>query len=270
MIEHRRHGTSGPWVVVLHGGPGAPGSAGGLAQALGTGFRVLEPFERRAAGPPLTVDGHVEDLRALLDGVGAGPDVAWVGWSAGAVLALAAAAALPDRTASVALVGSATFDPRARAVYRARMDAALGPAGLERKARAHAAIAATPPGPERDALVAAWGAVADAATAVDPLPDDGPPAPPVDARGHAETWADMLARQASGRDPASFAAVRAPVLLLQGADDPHPGPEIAASLAPHLRRFRAVTLPRCGHVPWRERHARAAFLAILEGFLRAP
>jgi hypothetical protein len=34
-------------------------------------------------------------------------------------------------------------------------------------------------------------------------------------------------------------------------------------LARVLRDFRFVLLPRCGHEPWRERHARDAFYAVL-------
>jgi hypothetical protein len=52
----------------------------------------------------------------------------------------------------------------------------------------------------------------------------------VDARGHAESWNDMLRLQADGIYPAAFAAIKTPVLMLHGDFDPHPGPLIRASL----------------------------------------
>jgi len=46
LIRVRVHGSAGPEVVVLHGGPGAAGDAAPLARTLAEGFRVLEPWQR--------------------------------------------------------------------------------------------------------------------------------------------------------------------------------------------------------------------------------
>src|SRR5690349_1117429 len=64
-IEVRRYSLQGPTVVVLHGGPGAPGSASGLARILARAFHVLEPLQRRSGRVPLTVSRHVEDLAVV-------------------------------------------------------------------------------------------------------------------------------------------------------------------------------------------------------------
>ena len=63
----REYGTDGPRVVVLHGGPGAPGHMAPVARGLADAFRVLEPYQRGSAERPLTVTRHVEDLRELVD-----------------------------------------------------------------------------------------------------------------------------------------------------------------------------------------------------------
>jgi pimeloyl-ACP methyl ester carboxylesterase len=114
-IEVRRHGTAGPLAAVLHGGPGAPGSAGSLARALAEGFRVLEPLQRRRDDRPLTVARHVADLERVLP-----EPTALVGWSWGAMLALSFAARHPSRATSLVLVGCGTYDLQSRAVYRSR------------------------------------------------------------------------------------------------------------------------------------------------------
>jgi pimeloyl-ACP methyl ester carboxylesterase len=49
--------------------------------------------------------------------------------------------------------------------------------------------------------------------------------------------------------------------MLHGADDPHPGRMIRDGLLPVIPHLEYVEFPRCGHDPWRERHAREAFLA---------
>ena len=49
----RRYGELGRSLIVLHGGPGAPGSLGGLAAGLADAVRVLEPFQGGSGTEPL-------------------------------------------------------------------------------------------------------------------------------------------------------------------------------------------------------------------------
>ena len=42
----REYGSSGPLLIVLHGGPGAQGSMEPVARGLADRFHVLEPFQR--------------------------------------------------------------------------------------------------------------------------------------------------------------------------------------------------------------------------------
>jgi pimeloyl-ACP methyl ester carboxylesterase len=256
----RRHGDAGPPVVVLHGGPGAPGRAAALARELGRDHRVLEPHQRLAGAVPLTVAGHVADLRAVLADELPGERPALVGESWGAMLALAFAAEHPNVTRSLALVGCGTFDERTRAVFRTRLDARLGP-------RERALLSSLETGPEDlDERLRAMAALVMPAYAHDLLPHADETAA-YDARGNAESWNDMLRLQRDGTYPAAFAAIDAPVLMLHGADDPHPGELVRASLAPHVARLKYVELKRCGHEPWHERHARGAFFALLRAWL---
>ena len=50
--------------------------------------------------------------------------------------------------------------------------------------------------------------------------------------------------------------------------DPHPGRMICDGLRPHLQRLTYMELERCGHYPWVERHASAAFYSVLRAALR--
>ena len=51
-------------------------------------------------------------------------------------------------------------------------------------------------------------------------------------RANHETWQDAVRLREDGAHPAVFAAIDAPVLMLHGAVDPHPGVMIRASLEP--------------------------------------
>lgn len=93
----RTYGTSGPVVVVLHGGPGAPGHMAPVARGLADSFQILEPRQRGSGSEPLTVARHVADLDGLVESHCGGARPALVGSSWGAMLALAYAAAHPGR-----------------------------------------------------------------------------------------------------------------------------------------------------------------------------
>lgn len=255
----REYGAPGRTVIVLHGGPGAPGSAAALARGLADEFRVLEPFQRRAGGAPLTVARHVEDLRALVAECG-DPRPALVGHSWGAMLALAYAAAHPGTLSSLALVGCGTFDLASRAEFRARLEARMDADFKRRLAALDQAI------PDPDARLAAKGALLGALYDVDPLEADGDSIP-ADAQGGEETWQDMLRLQAEGIYPAAFAAIDAPALMLHGDDDPHPGRMIHASLRQWMPQIEYLGWARCGHSPWLERGAREEFFRALKAWL---
>jgi len=221
-------------VIVLHGGPGAPGDVDDLAFGLADAFTVLAPHQRPSGGAPLTVARHVEDLRELLATRGLHRP-ALVGSSWGAMLALAFAAAYPDLAGPLVLIGCGTFDEGARAQFRA----AIGERKIEEAMRLYY---------------------------YDPFP--ALPEPPVfDERANAETWADMLRLQKEGVYPRAFASIRGPVLMLHGAADPHPGRMILASLRPCLPQIEYREWERCGHYPWREKSVRDEFFATLKAWL---
>ena len=262
LIEVRRYGGNGPRVALLHGGPGAPGEMAPLARELADEFAVLEPRQRRSGGLPLTVARHVADLAAVLP-----EGAALVGWSWGAMLALSFAAAHPGRARSLALVGCGTYDAASREVYQRALGARLGEEERRRVDGMRRELAAASGGEEGDRLLAELGGLLGRAQAFDPLPEEEGASSRVDSRGHAETWADVLRLQADGIEPAAFAAVTCPALMLHGDDDPHPGPETFHLLRKHIRQLQYVGLARCGHKPWMERCAREPFLAALRGWL---
>ena len=88
-----------------------------------------------------------------------------------------------------------------------------------------------------------------------------------DARANQETWEDMVRLQEEGVYPAAFAAIDAPVLILHGVVDPHPGRLIRASLAPSLPHLDYREWDRCGHYPWLERAVREEFFSVLREWL---
>jgi pimeloyl-ACP methyl ester carboxylesterase len=264
-IAVRRYGNAGPLAAVLHGGPGAPGGVAPLARALAGESRVLEPLQRHSGERPLTVAQHVADLAEVLP-----EGAAVVGWSWGAMLALSFATAHPGQARSLALVGCGTYDEASRAAYDASLASRLGEEGRRRVAILRERLQAAATDAERDRLLGDLGSLMGRAQAYEPLPEEAGEEGTlwVDARGHQETWADALRRQAEGVEPAVFSAITCPVLMLHGEEDPHPGRRTCEVLRQFVPQLQYRELPRCGHRPWAERHAREPFLTALGDWLR--
>ncbi len=281
-MELRTYGESGASVIVLHGGPAAAGEAAPIARGLAGSFRVLEPWQRGSGDRPLTVARHVADLQELIETRVAQGRPALVGESWGAMLALAYAAAHPDRAAAIVLIGCGTFDAASRGRMKAILDERTDD-GL--RARLGRLPVDFPDPGER--LLKRFD-LTRSLYEFDPVEDDPPDdpidgglrddrtfhagggaPPPFDLRAHTETWQDMLRLQERGIYPAAFSAIRSPVLMIHGAYDPHPGRMIRASLLPHLPQLEYREMEDCGHSPWSEKAARVEFFRILREWLLA-
>jgi pimeloyl-ACP methyl ester carboxylesterase len=260
MIEVRTYGSAGPTVLVLHGGPGAPGSMAPVARGLADKFRVLEPLQRPSGGEPLTVARHVADLHELIEAYCADQRPALVGHSWGANLALCYATEHPERARAIVLVCSGTWDRQARARMNEIMAERTTP---ELQATLDAISSEVKEPDEALRLRAELKNKLYEYDALD-MPDE---TIAVDARSNQETWGDLVRLQEERVYPAAFSAIKSPVLMLHGAHDPHPGPLIRDSLMPHIPHLEYVELGRCGHDPWRERYGRDEFFRVLREWL---
>jgi pimeloyl-ACP methyl ester carboxylesterase len=262
-MEVRSYGGAGPIVIALHGGPGAPGSVGGLAAQLADSFRVLEPFQRSSGAGPLTVARHIADLHELIKSRCNGEASTLIGHSWGAMLALAYAAAHPATSGPLVLIGCGTFDTRARermrAIVEERMDS-------ETRMRIEQL-------PDQfwdfDERLAERGRLIAALYSCNLISEEagGEVTGMTDMRAQEETWNDMIRLQEEEVYPAAFAAIKAPVIMLHGAEDPHPGRMIHRGLQVYLPQIEYREWERCGHYPWLEREVRDEFFQVMRDWL---
>lgn len=260
VIETRAYGRAGGYVLVLHGGPGAAGYMRPVAVELAGSFRVLEPFQRGSGGERLTVERHVADLDEVVKSYCREERPGIVGHSWGAMLALAYAATHPEGVGSVVLVGCGTFDQAARqrmeAVRKERMDEKML-RRLERLAEEY---------PDRDKRLEVLGRLMQQMDSYELVRGEGE-VERCDEQAHKETWQDMMRLQEQGVYPAAFAKIGAPVLMLHGAADPHPGELIRANLQRYVRQLEYYEWDRCGHYPWLEKAVRDDFYTVLREWL---
>ncbi|MFO7958219.1 MAG: alpha/beta hydrolase [Candidatus Brocadiia bacterium] len=263
-LRVREYGDSGPTVIVLHGGPAAPGSAAPIARGLAETFRVLEPWQRASGDEPLTVARHVADLRDVVREHCGDGQPALVGESWGAMLALAYAAEHPRAAGPLALVGCGTFDPEARARMERTLSARMSEETRRRMEQIEQEL--DDPGERLRRKYEVIRPLQDY-DVVEPEERDAHTGS-FDVPAHTETWADMLRLQEEGVYPAAFSAIESPVLMLHGAYDPHPGPMIRDGLRRYIPQLEYREWERCGHRPWAERAVRGEFFAVLREWLR--
>nr|WP_218008127.1 alpha/beta hydrolase [Herbidospora sakaeratensis] len=246
---------AGPAVLMLHGsGPGTTGSGAwtATAQALGASWRFVAPDQAGFGRTPLPPGSRgglrswTEQAAGLMDALGA-EQYAVVGHSMGGAVALALAAARPRQVTHVVAVSTmgapgAPLSPDLDAIWAAP----AGPAGardmLSRLVLDQALV--TEPAVAARAAAMEAGAAAFASLF-----------PPPRAR-----WSDDLTLSAE-----TLAGIRAPVLLVHGANDRVTPLKTALPLLDHLADVRLHVLGRCGHVPALE-HPHA-FRRLLSGFL---
>jgi len=236
-----------PRVAVIHGGPGAAGSMAPVARRLSETCDVLEPYQSASS-----VQGQIDELSQILTSF-TQPPVTLIGHSWGAWLSLLTAAQSPGLIVKLILVGCPPFDDSSAAQINATRLTRLSES--ERAEFADALAGLGEPGRRcRNELLATLGRLATKADAYDLL-DDSTSEVRANARIYRRVWPQAAELRRSGEMLRSAASVTCPVLSIHGDSDSSP-PVV-------FSHFRTVVLPRCGHTPWRERHARESFFDLI-------
>ncbi len=262
MENPRIYGKPPYAVALLHGGPGAPGEMAPVARALSRTRGVLEPLQTAADVP-----GQVAELKEMLATRADLPAIL-VGWSWGAWLGIALAAAHPEMVAKLILVGSPPFED----VYAAGiMQTRLNRLAEDRRTSllellhsletADSSTAGDSMRSLHDILM-----ITDSRDAL-PHPNDVVEFQPEIYR---TVWAEAARMRSSGRWLQLARDLKMPVVAIHGEWDPHPAEGVRGPLSRVLRDFRFISLAGCGHYPWLERAARQEFFRILEREVQNP
>lgn len=258
----RLYGSTGNPVIVLHGGPGASGSAAPVARGLSNDFIVFEPWQRTSGRNPLSVARHVADIYELISSRCPGVLPALVGESWGAMLALAYAAKYPDNVGPLVLIGCGTFDVRSREeVMKTRQRRILK--YIEKHPEYSEDLQLT-----LQEQVIKWHAKTDGYDCEPEETAKQVTAEPFDSKASAETWGDMMRCQKEGIYPQAFTAIKVPVIMLHGVYDPHPGTMIRDSLKRYVPHLEYYEFEQCGHSPAIEKYAKEAFFSVMRAWLK--
>jgi pimeloyl-ACP methyl ester carboxylesterase len=256
MENLRKYGKAPHNVVLVHGGPGAPGEMAPVAKELSSRHGVLEPLQTRA-----TLEGQVEELHGLLEESGELP-VTLVGYSWGATLSYVFTARNPSCVRKLILVSSGVFED----TYVERIkNNRLKRLNEQERALLEELIDMMNDGDtqEKNDAFAQLGVLLDKADSYDPLPHES------DAIAFQHdifknVWDDAEALRSSGELVKMGKDISCPVVAIHGDFDPHPYEGILSPLSRVLPDFRLILLEKCGHHPWYERYAKDEFYTALK------
>jgi pimeloyl-ACP methyl ester carboxylesterase len=228
-----------------------------IARGIADSFRVIEPFQSSISA---TVADHVGDLHEVVESLSPSLPPALVGHSWGAMLALAYASAHPSSTGPIVLICSGTFDLASREQFSINLSERKKDEGARQRFQ-HALQIADPNERFHELGKQTLELYSYDLATTDQEIDESEPGT------GAETWDDMVRLQNEGVYPSAFAAIKSPVLMLHGAQDPHPGEMIRASLALYIPQLEYLEWQRCGHYPWLEKATHAEFFSVLHNWL---
>ena len=251
ILATKTYGPPPYSVVVVHGGPGAPGEMAPVARELSNRFGVIEPLQSAT-----TVEGQIAELVEQICEQCDHP-VVIIGYSWGAWLAYLVAAKFPEVVSKLILVGSGPFDVAFVDEMRETRRSRLSPEERSEHESLTKNFAALD-----DAGLSRLGELSRKTDLFDPL-DAPSELLDCDSEAFKNVWPEAAALRASGELLALAKKTRCPVAAIHGTHDPHPAQGVELPLRSRLSQFDFFPLEKCGHTPWLERQAKSRFFDIL-------
>jgi len=254
LVNPRKHGQPPYLIVLVHGGPGAPGEMFTVAKFISKRFGVLEPMQTK-----YSINGQVEELKQQIADNTDKP-VTLVGWSWGAWLCFIVAAKYPNLVKKLILISSGPFEVKysdnIMPTRLARMDS------KERK-QARTFISRFQYGKLNKPDLRRFGELMSKADSFDPVKKDGIQVEP-QADIYESVWKEAEVLRKSGKLLKCGERIASPVVVMHGDYDPHPFEGVKKPLSRTLKNVKFILLQNCGHHPWLERRAKEQFYAVLE------
>jgi pimeloyl-ACP methyl ester carboxylesterase len=256
MENLRTYGNPPFHVVVLHGGPGAPGQMAPVARELSSRRGVLEPLQTKS-----NLEGQVQELFSVLEKNCAFP-VTLIGSSWGAMLGFIFSASYTMFVKKLILVGSGVFEKKyAEKIQEKRLKR------LDLQDRKEVLelldILSFPAERDKNKFFNRLGELLTKADAYNPITLE---TEIIEAQYelHQNVWKDVLKLRNSGELLKLGKKISCPVLSIHGDYDSHPAAGVEKPLSSVLGDFKFILLKNCGHLPWIEKEAKSEFYAILE------
>lgn len=254
MNSCRLYGHPPYTVAVLHGGPGAAGEMAPVARELAGEYGIIEPLQTACC-----VDGQIDELAHQLTAHAQIPAVI-IGFSWGAWLACLLAARYTQLVRSVILISSGAFESRyAQGIMQTRLSR-LTPSQCD-EVTALIDKLNDQQCPNKNDLMVRFGHLMSIADAFEHIEHE-PEQVQCSYQIFSSVWNEAAHLRESGELLNRARKITCPVAAIHGDYDPTPFAGITKPLRV-LPSLETILLPRCGHTPWYEKHARNSFYCVL-------
>ncbi len=255
MGDFRKYGKAPFRILVIHGGPGGPGSVAPLAETLSSHFGIVEPFQTEDC-----ITGQIKELDTLIDKQAEVP-VILIGHSWGAWLSCLYAYGFPDKMRKLIMIGSGPFEEKYVPQITEARNRRFTPAVREELSKLEEFMKlSTVLGHEL--IMKRYAELMHWADSFDPLPLDKTDImfqPDI----YQSVWAEALELRRSGKLLEAAGKIACPVVIFHGYDDSHPAAGVTEPLTGLIEDLKFIGLENCGHEPWNEKHARQRFFDLL-------
>ena len=264
MLTHKLHGKQPYRIILVEGGPGLRGSLRYVAIQLATKYGVIEHLQVGTS-----VDDQIMNLSNLVDSYTSGKAII-IGHSWGAMLATLFTLRYSDKVEKLVLVGSGSFvDLPGNDILKtrlSRMNKEIRTRYDEVAAQLEAATLGNRHSKSRDSTMKELGALiteVDTFESLVPNPDTIYSVE-VNFNINLSVWGEVRdKRKRNQLLPRVDKPFIVPTWIIHGDYDPHPLANIAQPLAELFSNLVTITLPKCGHYPWREKYAAELFFRTL-------
>lgn len=261
MEAFRQYGQEDPQMVLIHGGPGAPGELRPLAQILEKkGFSVLEPFQRAGS-----ISEQIEELYALLVSQELRKTIL-LGYSWGAWLSILFTEKYPDLVERLILVSTPPFTSEESTIIAKRRLEKLDPVATVQVGELTNQLESS----DKEIRTSAFRDLGRLFHQCDSysLVTDKEYVLSYDVDIYHAVWSEAEERRISGAMEKSLGSLTVPLIFIHGNDDSHPSSAILSILKRLDLDVVYYEIPNCGHAPWLERFGQFRFLSIIESVFR--
>ena len=257
MKNYRCYGRKPYRVVVVHGGPGALGDMGYVADKLSAEASVVEALQTKN-----TVDGLVDELIETIV-AHCEPPVVLIGHSWGAWLAYMVAAEYPNLVSKLVLVGSGPF----RVNYASEIESTrLNRLSLQERKILEDLLRKfyNDSSADKSKIMSKIGAMIERADAFSLRPiNDIKYQIKVDGDMFGNIWSEAEKLRSSGKLLSMATKLKCDVIIVPGDYDPHPARGVIEPLSENVESVQSIILKKCGHYPWKETFAHDEFFQVL-------
>jgi pimeloyl-ACP methyl ester carboxylesterase len=249
MIKFRKYGKPPYNIILVHGGPGAPGEMASVAKELSGKFGVLEPFQSG-----LSIQDQVLELKSILDDNG-NPPYILIGWSWGAWLSTIFSAQYPDLIKKLILISSGPFEQKySKNIMKTR----LNRLNIKERQKVNFLI-------NNCSNVSDMKALEELVSKADSY--DSLPYKKEILEYQYDIFISISMKSTflrnSGKLLEYAKKIKCPTVAIHGDYDPHPFEGVRYPLSKFIGNFRFILIEKCGHHPWYELFAMDEFYKIL-------